>query len=216
MKLAVLANGDWDSAWGIKALADIDVLICADGGGNHALRSGRIPDYLIGDMDSIFPMNLKICEQSDCIIQRYPSQKDETDLELALLRAEEQVRSANEQDIWLYGVSGKRIDHVLGNLALMLAYAQRGLRLCAVDPKQEMWIIRRYEEIQASAGQVLSLIPLSEKAVVSTEGLFYPLKKGVIFQNSPRGISNVFTGERAVVEVHEGWVLAVLLKVGEA
>ena len=210
LKIAVLANGSWDSVWGEQVLNEVDFLICADGGANNAALSGRMPDLLIGDLDSISVENLDRCEKMGCAIERFPCKKDETDLELALFRAEEQARSADERDIWLYGATGKRIDHFLGNLALMLAYARKGYRVRLADPEHEMWILQGREEITGSQRQEVSLIALSERAVVSTEGLYYPLQHGVLFQESPRGISNVFVGEKAVVEVHEGWILVVL------
>ena len=214
-KIAVLANGSWDSVWGKQVLEEVDFLICADGGANNAALSGRLPDLLIGDLDSILVENLEQCEKMGCAVERFPCEKDETDLELALSRAEEQALFVGERDIWLYGATGKRIDHFLGNLALMLAYARKGYRVRLVDSKHEMWILQGREEITGSQGQEVSLIALSDRAVVTTEGLYYPLQQGVLLQESPRGISNVFLGEKAVVEVHEGWVLVVLPEVGD-
>lgn len=212
LKVAVLANGAWNSEWGKHVLNEVDFLICADGGANNAALSGRMPDMVIGDLDSIFPENLKQCEISGCVIERYPCEKDETDLELALLRAEEKVKLVGVRDIWLYGASGNRIDHFLGSMALMLAYARKGYRIRLVDSEHEMWILQGREEISGPQGQELSLIALSEKAVVTTEGLYYPLRQGVLLQDSPRGISNVFLGGKAVIEVHEGWVMVVILR----
>ena len=215
MKIAVLANGAWDLDWGKQVLKEVDFLICADGGANYAVLSGCMPNLLIGDLDSILPENLNRCENAGCEIERYPCEKDETDLELALSRAEEQARFVGQTDIWLYGATGKRIDHFLGNVALMLAYAKKGYRVRLVDPEHEIWIIiEGREEIRGSLRQELSLIALSEKAIVTTEGLSYPLQREVLLQESPRGVSNVFLGEEAVVQVHEGWVMVVLPRNG--
>lgn len=216
IKIAVLANGAWDLDWGKQALKEVDYLICVDGGANYAALSSRMPDLVIGDLDSISPENLNRCDNAGCVIERYPCEKDETDLELALLRAEERACLLGEQDIWLYGATGKRIDHFLGNVALMLAYARKGYRIRVIDPEHELWIVQGREEIWGSPGQELSLISLSEKAVVTTEGLYYPLQKGVLLQEIPRGMSNVFLGEKAVVEVHEGWVMVVMPKCARA
>ena len=166
---------------------------------------------LIGDLDSITAENLIKCEKAaGCVIKRFPCEKDETDLEWALIYAEEKARLVSERDIWLFGATGKRIDHFLGNIALMLAYARKGYRIHLVDPEHEIWIIQGREEIRGSLGQVISLIALSEKAVLTTEGLYYPLQRGVLLQDSPRGMSNVFLGEEVVIQVHSGWVLVVL------
>lgn len=212
MKIAVLANGTWDLEWGYQVLKEVDYLVCADGGANYAALSGRMPDFLIGDLDSILPEVLKQCENAGCVIQRFSCQKDETDLELALIRAEEQAYLVGERDIWLYGATGKRIDHFLGNIALMLGYAQKGYRIRLVDPEHECYILLGQECIKGSQGQEVSLIALSEKAVVTTNGLHYPLTQGILCQDSPRGLSNVFLGEEVVIDVHSGWVLVVLPK----
>ncbi|MDP4127165.1 MAG: thiamine diphosphokinase [Bacillota bacterium] len=216
MKIAVLANGAWDPVWGGQILKTVDFLICADGGANYAVSSGYAPNFVIGDLDSILAENLKQCEKMGCVIERYPCQKDETDLELALSRAEERARFVGEREIWLFGATGNRIDHFMGNLALMLSFARKGLRIRLVDPEHEMWIFQGREKLLGFKGQEISLIPLSERAVITTKGLFYPLEHEVIFQESPRGISNVFVEENAVVEVHEGWVLVILLAGGRA
>ncbi|WP_407307578.1 hypothetical protein [Desulfosporosinus sp. SB140] len=42
--------------------------------------------------------------------------------------------------------------------------------------------------------------------------MYYPLNHGVLRQDIPRGVSNVCLGENVGIEVHEGWVLLVLLK----
>ncbi|MDQ7094756.1 thiamine diphosphokinase [Desulfosporosinus sp. PR] len=214
MIIAVLANGAWDSEWGKQALEKADYLICADGGANHALSLGFMPDRLIGDLDSILPEYLLQCQEADCLIERYPREKDETDLELALLQAQKKAMLEGERDIWLYGGTGKRIDHFLGNLSLMLAYAHQGYRIRLADPWHEMWVFHGNEKIRTFQGQELSLIALSEKAVVSTRGLYYPLDHGVLRQDIPRGVSNVCLGEEVGIEVHEGWVLLILLKDG--
>lgn len=232
MRIAVVANGEWDSEWGKQELALFDCLVAADGGGNRILESGYLPHALIGDLDSLQPENLEKCRAKGIHIQQLPCEKDETDLELALeyaasrlkclenpagnsLGASQKEDEAQRQDalkdIWLLGATGGRVDHLLGNLAIMLGFLKRGYRIRAKDPYHELWLIRGNERIRGEKGQELSLIPISEFAVVRTEGLYYPLNKDTLRQDSPRGISNVFLGEDALVDVSEGIVLAVLL-----
>lgn len=208
-RIVVLANGWWDKEWGSRELARADVLICADGGANSAIASGRMPDVVIGDLDSITGENLSQCRTLGIEIQAYRREKDETDLELALKYASGLCQERDE--LYVYGITGDRIDHVLGNVALLLAYARRSIHFRAKDQSQEMWIIQGREEIIGRAGQEISLIPLSESAIVSTAGLYYPLRNERLYQASTRGISNVLVGAKAVVEVHEGWVMAVLV-----
>lgn len=232
MKIAVVANGEWDHEWGKQELASFDKLVAADGGGNSILEAGYIPHVLIGDLDSIRPENLEKCRVHGTYIEQFPREKDETDLELAFEYAVSRLKSLEDlegnnrvsiqlevvgqqqetlKDIWLLGATGGRVDHLLGNIAIMLGFLKRGYRIRAKDPYHELWLIQGKEQIKGEKGQELSLIPISEFAVVRTEGLLYPLNKETLRQDSPRGISNVFLGEDALVDVSEGIVLAVLL-----
>ncbi|MFZ3101574.1 MAG: thiamine diphosphokinase [Desulfitobacteriaceae bacterium] len=211
MRIAVLANGSWNSEWGKQELSDVGLLICADGGGNSALLSDRRPDVLIGDLDSITPENLANCVETGTKIQRFPKEKDQTDLELALQYAQFQVPiEFSEGPIWLYGATGGRIDHFLGNIALLLAYARQGRKIYLKDPEHLMWIVQERENIFGHKGQEISLIALTEKAVVTTEGFYYPLNHEKLYQDSPRGISNIFLGTEGFIQVDEGRVLVIM------
>lgn len=214
MRIAVIANGSWDPEWGKKELTVIEYLICADGGANSALLSGRIPEVLIGDLDSVEPVNLEKLKQAGVKVEQYPPEKDETDLELALKEAIALAGTTGDRELYLYGATGGRTDHFLGNIALMLQYAREGYKIRLIDPEQEMWIIRpkQQEIIAGSKGQRISLIALSEQAVVTTAGLYYPLVREALYQDSPRGISNVFLDSEAMIQVDEGWLLAILAK----
>jgi len=217
MKVAVIANGDWDIHWGREQFAkeQVDVLIGADGGGNLAISSGKIPDVLIGDFDSITTENLDVCRENHTIIQKYPREKDETDLELALAYAEAllQSRGYPGDEIALYAGGGKRIDHFLGNLALLLRAAENNRRIRMIDKSFVAWMMLPGKEtIRGTPGQELSIIPISESALVTSRGLYYELNSLVLRQNKARGISNVFKEKYAEIEVHRGKIFIVLLQ----
>lgn len=217
MKIIVLANGEWDSEWGRSEFTKqkIDVLICADGGADLAISSGKLPDVLIGDLDSIQTDSMKKCQENDVKIIKFPSQKNQTDLELAMDYAQKYLESYgnDEDEIRLYAAGGKRLDHLQGNIALMLGYAQKGRRIRMVDQLYDAWIVLPGQEIvKGSRGQEISLIALSEQAVVSSEGLYYELDRLTLLQNTTRGISNVFIEQTAYLNIHQGSVLVVLIK----
>jgi len=210
LKIAVVGNGEWNIEWGRKQLALVDQLICADGGANSALMSERYPDLAIGDFDSLTPENYQRLKQAGVKLIQYPREKDQTDLELALEYAKTEALKYGEQDIWLYGATGRRHDHFLGNVGLLLAYARQGLRVRMLDPDQEMWVVQGTESISGAPGQQISLLSLTDRALVSTEGLYYPLRSEFLHQDSPRGISNVLLSTEATIQVQEGWVLVLL------
>ncbi|ACL21857.1 thiamine pyrophosphokinase [Desulfitobacterium hafniense DCB-2] len=225
MRIAVVANGEWDQEWGKRELAAYDRLIAVDGGGNHIVRAGFVPDALLGDLDSAEPETLEICRQKGTVIVCYPAEKDETDLELALeyavklmeqeegtVKAEKAgVQGWESQDVFLLGAMGGRIDHLLGNLFLLQGFLKRGVRIRMKGPDQELWLLEGLGKLTGKKGQKLSVIPITAKAVVRTEGLYYPLYDEILYRDSPRGISNVFLGEDAIVDVSEGTALIVVL-----
>lgn len=215
MKVAVIANGEWDSQWGYGELnnSQIDLLIAADGGCNLAIASGRIPDILIGDLDSVIQDNLIKCQQSNSEIIKYPAEKDETDLELAVRYAVMHLKNYGDpqDEIPLYGAGGKRLDHLMGNIALMLGTADNNRRIRMIDMNYQAWIMLPGKElIHGVKGQECSIISLTERSRVTSKGLYYELSNLTLLQSCARGISNVFTSAEAEVEVHEGKILVIL------
>lgn len=79
------------------------------------------------------------------------------------------------------------------------------------DPHQELWLLAGQKKLTGLKGQKLSIVPVTEKAIVRTEGLYYPLHQEVLHQDSPRGISNAFLGDEALIEVSSGTVAVVTL-----
>lgn len=216
MKVAVMANGEWDALWGREELREkeLDLLICADGGANHAISSGKIPDVLIGDLDSITVENLNLCQDKGIKIIKYSVEKDQTDLELAIDYAHSYLKACGQpqDEIILYAAGGKRLDHLLGNIALMMGYAQKQRKVRMVDQHHHAWIISSSTEmIWGTKGQELSILPVVEQATVSSQGLYYELENLTLFLNEARGISNVLEKEKALITVHEGMVMIIIL-----
>ena len=75
----------------------------------------QIPDLLIGDLDSVPPEQIDSMASQAVEIQRFPVEKDETDLELALF----EVARRGYKEIFLVGALGGRIDQTLANLFLL-------------------------------------------------------------------------------------------------
>ncbi|MDR1961401.1 MAG: thiamine diphosphokinase [Gracilibacteraceae bacterium] len=218
MKIAVTANGAWEAEWLANTLNSRrpDLLVAADGGVLALLAAGRKPDVLIGDFDSAPPEAVNRCRAEGARVIAFSAEKDATDLELALSWADEELRRAGAaEEILLLGAGGKRMDHLLANVALMLGFAQRGRRVRMLNPTEECWVAGPgREEITGRAGALLSVLPLSVEAVLSYEGLFYPLCRQILRQNGVRGISNRLLGAKAAVEVHAGWVLLIRPETG--
>ena len=95
-----------------------DVVVAADGGAGNALLSVFLPDYIVGDLDSMTPEIKEKLPETQFI--RKPSQ-ELNDLEKTLIFCEEKGIT----EITLLGITGKRLDHTLNNLSVLCRYIQK-------------------------------------------------------------------------------------------
>lgn len=180
-----------------------DLVIAADGGTRHVLHYGITPHVIIGDLDSVDLQTLAIMQERGVEIVRYSAQKDETDLELAVLLAIE--RGATE--IRILAALGGRPDMHLANHLLL---AHHGLHACHIAMLDHGWEIRMIHtllRLQGNLGQRVSLLPLGDVEGISTTGLRYALHDESLLGDAVRGVSNEFAATNAEIHVRSGRLL---------
>lgn len=206
-RVVLFANGDLPNPEGFKnRLLEEDYLIAVDGGLGYLIDLGLAPGLIIGDLDSANPEDVERFQSQGVEVRRFPVDKNETDLELALEAALEMEPAA----IWIVGALGKRLDQTLGSIFLLSQPRLAGVDVRLVDGTREVFLIRESARITGKPGQLLSLIPLNGPAEgVRTDGLKYPLKSETLFPYKTRGISNVFTGSSATVSLDRGTLVCI-------
>ncbi len=206
----IFANGDPNDGPMVRralAAAPDAWVIAADGGARVAEYFGCGVQTLIGDMDSLSADEVDRLARGGAEILRYPAEKNETDLELALKLAAE--RGAR----WLriIGGVGDRLDQTLSNVYLLALPELNGRDVRLMARAQEAWLAYPGATvIDGAPGDTVSLLPLT--GVVSgirTENLYYPLRNEQLVFGPARGISNVLEAERARVWLQEGILLIV-------
>lgn len=207
MTTLVFANGDIETYdWLSPYLERATVVIAADGGTRHLLHLGRRPDVIIGDLDSFPDAAHPWLEDEAVEVIIYPHNKDETDLELALLHA----LAHYEDPIQILGAFGGRFDQALGNVLLLAHPALRGRRVELVTEFQHAWLVSDQLDIHGRPGDKVSLIPLGgDVHVQETSGLKWPLQDEVLSIGPARGISNVMTEPLAHIDVTSGHLLCI-------
>ncbi|MGE5558875.1 MAG: thiamine diphosphokinase [Bacillota bacterium] len=208
-KILVVAGGEIISPDLIRAEWPFhDKFIAVDGGGNRLHQLGLVPDTLVGDLDSISPEVLKDWT-GKVTVQAYPVEKDETDLELALVCAA--GYGAHEASI--LGASGSRLDHTLANFGLLVTASRLGMRARLVFPGGEARLAGQDKSFNLNMGDLVSLIPLSpEVKGITTKGLKYPLRNESLFMGKTRGVHNEVCGHPVEVTVHEGWLVCFIYR----
>ena len=211
MHVVVLAHGDADDRPWLRArLAAADLVIAADGGAQAAWDAGRLPDTVVGDFDSLDAATRARLETAGSELLRYPRDKDETDLELALRLAVE--RGATSIQV-LGAFGGPRLDHALANVLLLTLPMLAGRAVTLADPRHEARLLRGPQELDlvGEPGDVVTLLPLTATATgVDTTGLRFPLQNGTLELGRSRGVSNELTGESGAVRLADGLLLVVL------
>lgn len=207
MSVLIFANGDLEpSDWLTPYLDNATVIIAADGGARHVLGHSKTPDVLIGDLDSLaMGVKERLMGESTLIAAHEPD-KDETDLELALLYAARNY----EEEILVFGGLGGRLDQMFANILLLMHPELRGRDISFKTRYQRIWLIAGEATIEGEKGDTVSLIPLGgDVRVAATEGLRWALQDEVLSFGPARGVSNEMVDDTALVKIHSGHLLCV-------
>ena len=197
----IAINRDFD-------LPDDAYVIAADSGLHHAEALGLAVDLVVGDMDSVDSTVLDDAIRSGSSLQRHPTDKDHTDLELSFEAA---LRMGAER-ILVVGSHTGRLDHLLGSMGLLAATADRLNEIVWTDGHTIVTACtpRHVAAIRGRAGDRLSLVPAGTDVVgVTTEGLRWSLDGETLPAGSTRGLSNVMDAPLASVTLDEGTLLII-------
>ncbi len=183
-----------------------DYRIAADGGAQYLRTVGLFPHLLVGDLDSLSSIEVEEYQKSGVEVLRFPVDKDETDLELALNIALER----GFRRIRIAAALGGRIDQTLANIFHLLRTDLRDVDVRLDDGFEEVFIIRDAGRILGNPGDVVSLLPIMGAAEgVTTQGLRYALQGETLYPDRTRGISNRLLGTTALVSLTGGVLLCI-------
>lgn len=164
---------------------------------------------IVGDFDSVDPLVLEYYRSREHIVWdvRRP-EKDETDTELAFLRAQ----AMGCTDLVILGATGGRIDHMLGNIHLLFPCLQKGIRASLFDGQNRIFLLDgsytfRRRELW---GKYISFLPLTERVEgITLRGFKYPLTERDIEIGTSLCLSNELKEEEGTITFREGVLIAV-------
>jgi thiamine pyrophosphokinase len=209
VRALILAGGDQpdlallDAHW--PGWCDVSLVVAADGGARHAAPLGLPLHQVVGDFDSLSAADADELEAAGVTIARFPTNKDATDTELALLAA----LDAGATEIALLCTWGGRSDHAIGTLALLAHPRCGSAAVVILDEQTRTQLVRSGAAItlRGEVGRIISITPWGGDATVSATGVRWPLNAAVLVAGSTRGISNVATATESFITVHDGAVL---------
>lgn len=171
-------------------------LIAADGAAEALYHLGIIPEFVVGDFDSLSPDIISLLRESSELIVEVDQETN--DFEKALLFA----RTMLWNRILIVGIHGGDLEHTLNNWSVMMRFG-RIMNLVALD--RERSGIPMYDSFTYAAGhdELLSLIP-QPHAQVSTKGLQWNLTNEALELGTREGARNRATSESVEVHIHSG------------
>lgn len=210
MKVCIILNGEiknYDKTKEIINREKYDYIIGADGGCNHLYKMDIIPQYIIGDLDSIDKELVCYYKNKSVSFKTYPSHKDETDSEICVYLAKE----LKAKKIDFYGALGGRIDHTLANIGLMHYARQKDMKPRIITSEEEITTIKNEEIIlHGKKGDVISIIPIMTDANnITLKNLEYPLNNAKMSYLSSLGISNVMLSDECSIRIEDGYALII-------
>ncbi|MBR9978476.1 MAG: thiamine diphosphokinase [Bacteroidetes bacterium] len=198
----LICNGEMTTGAVLRSLASqLDFIVCADGGANAAHAHGLRPDVIIGDFDSITNETRGHYLRAGVSFIHQAGQND-TDFEKALLL----LREKGMRTVAICGVTGKLLDHTLGNFSILLRYVQ-DFRLVLFDMHYRVDVITGQGSFPSMQGSRVSIVPLSSARGVQSSGLRYPLNGEQLAFGIAEGTCNEALGETFTISSESGVLL---------
>jgi thiamine pyrophosphokinase len=165
----LLANGPFPTGEvPLEVLRRARRVICCDGAADRLIAAGRDPDWIVGDMDSLSRETL------ERLRGRASQEREQQTNDLS--KAFRFCVRRGWRDIAILGSTGGREDHTLGNLSLLVDFAERAVVMAFADevlftPVLGSTIFSSFPR------QQVSVFAFSQGTRVYAEGLRYPMDR---------------------------------------
>lgn len=203
-KCIILANGKSTSKRVIDFVKSkgYSIIICADGGANSAFKLGLVPDFIIGDLDSIKPEVLKFYSDKSTII--HIKKQIDTDVEKCLKFAIKKKFT----DVVLIGVTGDRLDHTIGNLSIVLKFYDK-IQCKIIADNSFLLPTNKSITLRSKIGETISIFGFNKKTKITSFGLKYPLKNSSLPFGEKESTSNEASKDTVNILVKGGVIFII-------
>lgn len=168
MNAVIVANGKFpDHPRPLSLIHNASTLLCCDGSIEHLVKLGITPTAIVGDLDSV---TAELKKRFKNILFHNPDQNS-NDLTKAVNWCAE--RSINS--ISIVGATGKREDHTLGNIGLLVRYARMGLQVEMVTDTGIIRPLLKPAKLSSFPGQQISIFSPVNQTKITTNNLKYPI-----------------------------------------
>ena len=210
MKSYIFIGGAVDSSALESPIPDGALVIAADSGYDNAKALGYAErcDFIVGDFDST--KEKSFCSRAKIV--RVPTEKNESDAQLAIDLALDTLDDLSDEIFIIGGLSG-RLDHTLANLYLLEDVAAVAPMVTICDGHNRVRYLRERSSllIPKSEYKYFGLIPSHSSAKgVTIEGAKYNIKNETISRDiASFAISNEVAQSYAMVSCKRGGIFVI-------
>ena len=160
----IVANGTFPThSVPLNTLKQSKLIIACDGAANTLIKKKYTPDIILGDLDSISQEN-KIKYSDNLVEQVNQSQND-------LRKAIDYAKENSIIDISIIGASGKREDHMIGNIFCLLDYKDLNINL--FTDTGIFSCVHSNQKIESFTGQNVSIFAADSTIKITSNNLKY-------------------------------------------
>lgn len=183
------------------AIAKNDLIIAADAGLKNLEKFKIMPDYIVGDFDS-----LQFTPEGKNVI-KHPIKKNETDTLLAVDTAFQKGYKFFE----IYGCLGGRLDQTVASIQTAAYIVKKGGNAVFIDGSTHLTVLENNSISFTKKSQgTISVFAYSGPAKgVKLKNLLYELNNAELTPLFPLGVSNEFTGKESEISVENGMLCVI-------
>ena len=192
----IVAGGEFPTApQPLEILQGAQYVVCCDGAADRYIATGSVPDAIVGDGDSISAENREKYAHLLHIIAEQES-NDQT-------KAVRFLMEHGKRRIAIVGATGRREDHTIGNISLLIEYARAGCDVRSFTDHGVFIPCNGTTTHKCHKGQQVSIFSITAKEM-SAQGLLYPIYD---FNNWWQGTLNECTGEEFTINATGEYLL---------
>ena len=192
----IVAGGEFPTApQPLEILQSAPYVVCCDGAADRYIATGRVPDAIVGDGDSISAENREKFAHLLHIISEQES-NDQT-------KAVRYLLEHGMRRIAIVGATGRREDHTIGNISLLIEYARAGCQVRSFTDHGVFIPCNGTTTHKCRKGQQVSIFSITARDL-SAEGLLYPIYD---FNNWWQGTLNECTGDEFTIKANGEYLL---------
>ncbi len=185
----IVAGGEFPTGTQpLEILQSAPFVVCCDGAADRYITTGGVPDAIVGDGDSIGATNREKFAHLLHIVTEQES-NDQT-------KAVRYLMEKGKRRIAIVGATGRREDHTIGNISLLIEYAHAGCDVCTFTDYGVFIPCNGTTTHKCRKGQQVSIFSITAKEL-SAEGLLYPIYD---FNNWWQGTLNECTGDEFTIK----------------